>query len=169
MQHRLDALAALVQRGLHGWTTPERLGTVAVLAIGTVLWAFAERRPRGTWPLLGRDFLTDVAYWLFYSAGIFTLLGFARLFTATQWAIHRWLPAIELNLVRGKAGWIQFASMVVACDFASYWWHRATHASRILWLVHRPHHSQVQLTPFTNYRVHIADMIGRGVLLMIPG
>jgi sterol desaturase/sphingolipid hydroxylase (fatty acid hydroxylase superfamily) len=148
-------------------TTPEKWGTLLVLGAVTLLWALAIRR-RGARVRLTRDLVTDVVYWLFYAAGIFTLVGGTRVFLGAQAALHRVAPFLELNLVRDKPWWIQLLAVTVVFDFFSYWWHRAMHGSRLLWLVHRAHHSQTDLNPLTNYRVHLGEMFGRGLVLMFP-
>jgi sterol desaturase/sphingolipid hydroxylase (fatty acid hydroxylase superfamily) len=168
MRSLLDRVTPLATRALHSWTSFQRLGGIAVIAAVVVCWAVAWRRRNGAWPRIKRDAVTDLVYWLFYTAGIFTILGFGKIFTVTQAAMHRWLPMLELNLLRDKPMWLQIAGLAVVCDFASYGWHRATHASSLLWLIHRAHHSSEQLNPLTNYRVHIVDFIGRGLVLIPP-
>lgn len=138
-----------------------------VIAAVVLCWALAQKRRTGRWPRISRDATTDAIYWLFYSAGVFAFVGGTRAIAGMQWALHRWAPFLELNLVRGKPMLVQWVAITVACDFSSYWWHRATHSSRLLWIVHRAHHSATQLNPITNYRVHVIDFLGRAVF-MVP-
>ena len=63
---------------------------------------------------------------------------------------------------------MQVLTFSFVMDFAGYWWHRWAHASSILWAMHRVHHSDEELNPLTNFRVHFGDMLIRGLIQVIP-
>lgn len=58
------------------------------------------------------------------------------------------LPVSHLSIVA------QVALFIFIEDFAYYWWHRAQHHFRFLWVFHAVHHSQERLTFATNGRFH---------------
>lgn len=168
MQEVAAALAALAARAIGVWTRPERLGTLATIALVLVLWACVLRLSRGTWPSPDRDDGTDALYTAFYVGGFFSFLVGAPLYALVSHGVHAFTPALELHLLRGTPGWLQFFVLTAVTDFVSYWWHRWAHASRLLWRFHRIHHSQPHLTPLTNYRFHAGDMTLRGTLQAVP-
>jgi sterol desaturase/sphingolipid hydroxylase (fatty acid hydroxylase superfamily) len=168
MQEVAVALAALAARAVHVWTRPERLGTFTTIAVVLILWACVLRRLRGRWPTPDRDDATDAMYTAFYVGGIFGFLVGGPVYALVSHAIHAWAPALELHLLKGKPGWLQFLALTAVTDLVSYGWHRWAHASRFLWLFHRIHHAEPHLTPLTNYRFHAGDMALRGTLLAVP-
>ena len=168
MQEVTAALAAIVERALDVWTRPERLGTFTTIATVLVVWACVLRNLRGQWPSPDRDDRTDALYTAFYVGGVFGFLIGGPLYTLVSRGIHAWAPALELHLLRGKPGWLQFFALTAVTDLVSYGWHRCAHASRFLWVFHRIHHSQTHLTPLTNYRFHAGDMALRGTLQAVP-
>jgi sterol desaturase/sphingolipid hydroxylase (fatty acid hydroxylase superfamily) len=168
MREVTAALAALAARAVHVWTSPERLGTVATIALVLAVWAVLKKITRGRWPSPDRDDATDALYAAFYVGGFFSFLIGAPVYALVARAIHAGAPAMELHLLRGTPGWAQFLVLTVVTDFVSYGWHRWAHASRLLWLFHRIHHSQTHLTPLTNYRFHAGDFALRGILQAVP-
>jgi sterol desaturase/sphingolipid hydroxylase (fatty acid hydroxylase superfamily) len=54
----------------------------------------------------------------------------------------------------------QFLAFYFAYNFAFYWAHRWMHESRLLWSVHRTHHSAETLTFLTSGRVHPIEALG---------
>jgi sterol desaturase/sphingolipid hydroxylase (fatty acid hydroxylase superfamily) len=168
MQEVAAALAALAERAVRVWTRPERLGTFAIIALVLAVWAAALRLSRGRWPSPDRDDGTDALYTAFYVGGFFSFLVGAPLYALVARGIHAFSPGLELHLLRGTPGWVQFLALTAVTDFVSYWWHRWAHASRVLWRFHRIHHSQPHLTPLTNYRFHAGDMALKGALQAVP-
>jgi sterol desaturase/sphingolipid hydroxylase (fatty acid hydroxylase superfamily) len=57
---------------------------------------------------------------------------------------------------------------VIFSDLCTYWWHRACHASPLLWRFHRVHHSAHQLDWMAAYRAHPVDNIATRVIENIP-
>lgn len=168
MQEVAAALAALAARAVAVWTRPERVGTFAIIALVLAVWGTAVRLASGRWPSPDRDDGTDALYTAFYVGGFFSFLFGAPLYALVSSGIRAFAPALELHLLRGAPGWLQFLVLVVVTDFVSYWWHRGAHKSRLLWRFHRIHHSQIHLTPLTNYRFHAGDMSLRGTLQAVP-
>ena len=58
---------------------------------------------------------------------------------------------------------MQFLVFYFASNLAFYWAHRAMHQNKLLWSIHRPHHSAEALTFLTGGRVHPIESIGVGL------
>lgn len=67
---------------------------------------------------------------------------------------------------------LQFIGMfflaLLVFDFFQYWLHRWKHRSNILWESHKFHHSTVNLSAFSNLRVHSLDRIFRVLFVYSP-
>jgi len=54
-------------------------------------------------------------------------------------------------------GWISFVTYLVVFDFLGYWIHRAQHQWDVWWALHSVHHSQRQMTLWSDDRGHLLD------------
>jgi len=70
---------------------------------------------------------------------------------------------------------VSFAIYVVALDFAGYWYHRWQHRFGVWWELHAVHHSQRQMSLWTDDRNHVLDdvvafiwFLALGLLIGIP-
>ncbi len=54
-------------------------------------------------------------------------------------------------------GWISFVVYLVVFDFLGYWIHRAQHQWNFWWALHSVHHSQRQMTLWSDDRNHLLD------------
>jgi sterol desaturase/sphingolipid hydroxylase (fatty acid hydroxylase superfamily) len=134
-----------------------------MLGLGlTLLMLLAE----GWWPRvraqsgLGRRWLANLAAYL---ATIFTL---------------SWLPALSMigvALLAERHGWgllnrhavlpaVAIAVSIVAIDLAGYLLHRLEHHSRLLWRIHRLHHSDPDVDVTTTYRFHPFEVVLRAAV-----
>jgi len=140
-----------------------------VLVIGPL------QRWRPVEPLEDRaEVRTDVAYTLVHRLGLFRL---ALFFTVEPLfdALFGWLH------LHGIGGWhldqawpgvtdrplVAFLLYLVAFDFADYWIHRGQHAWRWWWSLHALHHSQRQMTMWSDNRNHLLDDLLRDSLLVL--
>ena len=64
--------------------------------------------------------------------------------------------------------WLQLLLLFVFLDFWTYWYHRALHSNRYLWQFHKVHHSQKELSAYTNFRVSLLDRMLAITALSIP-
>jgi sterol desaturase/sphingolipid hydroxylase (fatty acid hydroxylase superfamily) len=65
--------------------------------------------------------------------------------------------------------WVSFALYLVAFDLADYWIHRGQHQWRWWWALHSLHHSQRQMTMWSDNRNHLLDDLVRDSLLVVLG
>src|SRR5262245_8034387 len=132
---------------------------VAVAALLVVVFVI-EVSTRGDWRrYLSRHFRTDAAYTAFYVGGVCSVVFSGPLFGLLSGAIERHAPWLQVKLLDGLPAAVQLAVLLPAMDLIAYWVHRGLHASRLLWAVHRLHHSQERLTPLTAYRVHFVEIL----------
>jgi sterol desaturase/sphingolipid hydroxylase (fatty acid hydroxylase superfamily) len=62
---------------------------------------------------------------------------------------------------------VSFAIYLVVFDFADYWMHRAQHRVSWWWSLHSLHHSQRQMTMWSDNRNHLLDDLLRDSLLVL--
>jgi sterol desaturase/sphingolipid hydroxylase (fatty acid hydroxylase superfamily) len=153
-----ELLSDLPARALRLWTQPFQLAVMAGVVAALAIWAIALKRRGGSWPS-AHNAWTDAVYAAFYIGGFYSLLVSVPLYLV----LTRLVP-VHSHLLAPLPGWLQFAVLVTAMDLLSYLWHRLSHLVPALWTLHRVHHSQTELMPLTNYRFHLAESAGRGVL-----
>jgi sterol desaturase/sphingolipid hydroxylase (fatty acid hydroxylase superfamily) len=142
---------------------------VALLAL---LMSVAQRRwpvePKGDWSAVR----VDVLYTLLHRLGAFPLLAFAlltplfdalesqlRLFGFSRLDIDRLWPGVtDVPLA-------SFAIYLVVLDFLDYWIHRGQHRFAWWWALHAVHHSQRQMTFWSDNRNHLIDDLIRDALV----
>ena len=111
-----------------------------------------------------RAVVTDVIYTLIHRLGVFRCVLF---FTIDPWVdellgemrtagfgtFH--LEDLWPGVTDGP--WISFLIYLVVFDFLNYWLHRAQHQFNPWWALHAVHHSQRQMTQWTDNRNHMLD------------
>jgi sterol desaturase/sphingolipid hydroxylase (fatty acid hydroxylase superfamily) len=117
---------------------------------------------------------TDVLYTLVHRLGLFRLALFFTvepLFDeAFGWLHLHGVGSLHLdNLWPGVTdkALVAFALYLVAFDFADYWIHRGQHGLRWWWGLHALHHSQRQMTMWSDNRNHLLDDLLRDSLLVL--
>lgn len=115
----------------------------------------------------------DVIYTLIHRLGLFKLVMF---FTAENWleagigelrALG--LPTFHLDqLIPGVTDipLVAFLIYLLVFDFANYWVHRAQHQFEWWWALHSLHHSQRQMTMWSDNRNHLLDDVIRDLLFV---
>jgi len=121
-----------------------------------------------------RAIRVDVIYTLIHRLGLFKLLMF---FSFENW--------VELGLAELRAqGWgtihldqiwpgvtdgaiASFVLYLVVFDFVNYLLHRAQHQFNWWWALHSLHHSQRQMTMWTDNRNHLLDDVLRDLLFVV--
>jgi sterol desaturase/sphingolipid hydroxylase (fatty acid hydroxylase superfamily) len=136
---------------------------VAVLLLGIGL---LERR----WPVEPvtdhAAVRTDVIYTLIHRLGLVRLAMFfsiqplwdsvagqLRLAGLPTWQLDGLWPGVT------DIAWVSFLVYLVVFDFVNYWLHRAQHQFNWWWALHSLHHSQRQMTMWSDNRVHVIDDI----------
>src|SRR5262249_25803578 len=122
-----------------------------VLAMGTALVALEHWFP-------AHPIRPDVG-WYVRALAINAVQVLVYLGVGHTWT--RWGARASLDLVGGRLP--AFTGALVAYvifTFVVYWWHRARHASRLLWRIfHQLHHSPTRIQTLTAYYIHPLDMI----------
>lgn len=106
----------------------------------------------------------DVIYTLIHRLGLFRVGLFftldplldAMFGTLRVAGWHTWhLDAVWPGVT--DLPWVSLLLYLVALDFVSYWLHRSQHRLEWWWRLHALHHSQRQMTMWTDNRTHLLD------------
>ena len=107
---------------------------------------------------------TDVIYTVIHRLGLFRCVLF---FTIDPWVDEllgemrtAGFGTFHLEDVRPgvtDGPWTSFLIYLVVFDFLNYWLHRAQHQFNPWWALHAVHHSQRQMTQWTDNRNHLLD------------
>jgi sterol desaturase/sphingolipid hydroxylase (fatty acid hydroxylase superfamily) len=142
------------------------LGALEIGLLAAILLPLERLRPYERAPNAAPAVRVDVIYTLLHRLGIFPLFyffAFRPLFDAAQAWLHlHGVPTIGLEtLLPGlaEAPLAAFVAYLVVLDFAQYWVHRAQHRFDWWWALHAVHHSQRQMTFWTDNRNHLLDSV----------
>ena len=94
-----------------------------------------------------------------------SLFGLARVeglrtFHLDEW-FGAWWPGVTDHAL------VSFALYLVVFDFVDYWIHRGQHQFNWWWSLHALHHSQRQMTMWSDNRNHLLDDVLRDVIIVI--
>ena len=131
------------------------LSPVIIVSASLVIAGLERRFPYNLGqPVLRQGFFVDlVMYGLVQS----WLLG--QLITVSvQWLDGR-TGLSRLHLVSDWPLWAQFLLFLMTHDFYIYWFHRAQHASAILWRIHEAHHSVTEVDWLAGTRSHALEIL----------
>jgi sterol desaturase/sphingolipid hydroxylase (fatty acid hydroxylase superfamily) len=117
---------------------------------------------------------TDIVYTLIHRLGVFrvalffsvdplwdALVAEARLAGVPAWSLDQVWPGVsDLALV-------SFVLYLLVFDFVDYGLHRGQHAWRWWWALHALHHSQRQMTCWSDNRNHLLDDLIRDSMLVL--
>jgi sterol desaturase/sphingolipid hydroxylase (fatty acid hydroxylase superfamily) len=116
----------------------------------------------------------DVIYTLVHRLGLFRVglfflvdplieagVGQLRLMGWQPWQMESALPWLA------HAPWVSFLVYLVIFDFVDYWIHRGQHSVNRWWQLHALHHSQRQMTLWSDNRNHLLDDVARDVILVL--
>jgi sterol desaturase/sphingolipid hydroxylase (fatty acid hydroxylase superfamily) len=117
---------------------------------------------------------TDVVYTLIQRLGLFrialffsidpiwdALFGSMRIHGLPTWQLDQAWPGVS------DVAWISFALYVVVFDFVEYWIHRGQHGLNWWWSLHSLHHSQRQMTMWSDNRNHLLDDLIHDSIIVI--
>ncbi len=116
----------------------------------------------------------DVIYTLIHRLGLFKLVMFFTLENALETLFGelrgRGFGTLHLDQlwpgVTDRA-WVSFVIYLVVFDFANYWLHRAQHQFNWWWSLHSLHHSQRQMTMWSDNRNHLLDDVLRDAAFVV--
>ncbi len=120
----------------------------------------------------------DVLYTLIHRLGVFRLALFFsidplwdELFGQARWwgwpswqldaALAPWWPGVS------DTAWFAFLAYLVVFDFVDYWLHRGQHKWSWWWALHAVHHSQRQMTMWSDNRNHLLDDVIRDSVMVL--
>jgi sterol desaturase/sphingolipid hydroxylase (fatty acid hydroxylase superfamily) len=166
--------------GLGGWTEDAfdatgwlLVGLIQVLVLLAVIGPL--QRWRAVEPVIDRRAIRiDVLYTLIHRLGVFRLAMFFTLEPLFDEAIGSLRTAgwgtFHLDEVWPgvtDVPWVAFAIYLVVLDFVGYWIHRGQHQFNWWWGLHSLHHSQRQMTMWSDDRNHLLDDIVHDTLIVI--
>lgn len=149
------------------------IGALEVVVLAVLLGALEKWRPVEVWADR-RPVRVDVIYTLLVRLGVAPLAIFFLLLPAVD-GLNGWLrmhdfipPKLEDAFPALFAHpFVSFLAYLVLVDFAMYWLHRAQHAFGFWWALHALHHSQREMTFWTDDRNHLLDMVMTDAVLAL--
>ena len=147
------------------WTEVFLVGAAEIVVLAIALTALEKWRPVEVWKDR-RAVRVDVLYTVLVRLGILPLAIFFLLLPVVD-GLEGWLrmhdyipPKIEDAFPSLLAHpFASFLVYLVIIDFAMYWIHRAQHQLGFWWALHALHHSQREMTFWTDDRNHLLDMV----------
>ncbi|MFM2210325.1 MAG: sterol desaturase family protein [Burkholderiaceae bacterium] len=166
--------------GLGGWLEAAFDGTgwllVGLIQLAVMLAIIAPlQRLWPAEPLRDRAAVrTDIIYTLIHRLGVFRVAMFFALEPLLDSAFGALramgVPRLQVDgLWPGVTdlAWVSFLVYLLLFDFVDYWMHRAQHRWAWWWQLHALHHSQQQMTMWTDNRNHLLDDVIRSVVLAV--
>jgi sterol desaturase/sphingolipid hydroxylase (fatty acid hydroxylase superfamily) len=149
------------------------IGAAEIVVLAAVLGALEKWRPVEVWADR-RPVRVDIAYTLLVRLGVLPLAIFFLLLPVVD-GLDGWLrmhdfippkledafPALFDHPVASLLAYL------VVIDFVLYWLHRAQHAFGWWWSLHALHHSQREMTFWTDDRNHLLDMVLNDLVLAV--
>jgi sterol desaturase/sphingolipid hydroxylase (fatty acid hydroxylase superfamily) len=153
-----------------GWLL---VGLLQIAVMLTFMRALERWRP--VEPVTDRaEVRTDIVYTLVHRLGLFRVLMFfsidplwdalageARLLHLSGLDLDRLWPGVTDIAI------VSFLVYLLVFDFADYWLHRAQHRFHWWWQLHSLHHSQRQMTMWSDNRNHLLDDMLRDSLFVL--
>lgn len=156
-----------------GWLLVGLIQLVLMVVVFAPLqrWRPAEAQARG-----GPAVRVDVLYTLLHRLGLFRLAMFFSveplLDTFFGEAAVQGIQGVQLDALVAPlwpgvldTAWASFLLYLLAFDLLDYWIHRGQHHIDRWWALHAVHHSQRQMTLWSDNRNHLLDDLIRDVLL----
>lgn len=153
-----------------GWLL---VGLLQVVVLVSLIGPLQRWRPAE--PVTDRRAIrTDIVYTLVHRLGLFRLALFFSvqpLFDEAfgQLRVAGWRTFHVDQLWPGVTdiGWVSLLVYLLVFDFADYWIHRAQHQWTWWWKLHALHHSQRQMTMWSDNRNHLLDDLIRDSLFVV--
>jgi sterol desaturase/sphingolipid hydroxylase (fatty acid hydroxylase superfamily) len=143
------------------------------IAVMLLLIRMLERR-RPVEPVTDRAAVrVDMLYTLIHRLGLFRLAMFFSLDLALDGVSGQMrlagLPTWQLDALLGLADhpWASFLLYLLVFDLVNYWLHRAQHQFGWWWALHSLHHSQRQMTMWSDNRNHLLDDVLRAAVFAL--
>jgi sterol desaturase/sphingolipid hydroxylase (fatty acid hydroxylase superfamily) len=157
-----------------GWLLAGMLQLVVLLLVFGAL-----ERWRPVEPVIDRAAIrTDIVYTLIHRLGLFrlalffsidplwdALFGNMRLYGIPTWQLDQWIAPWWPGIT--DTAWLSFLVYLLVFDFIDYWLHRGQHGLRWWWGLHSLHHSQRQMTMWSDNRNHLLDDLIRDSVIVL--
>mgnify|MGYP003378058744 CR=1 FL=1 len=141
---------------VQAWLTAALASLVVLIAVFVPLERLFPARPQ---PIFRPALATDAAFYV----------GQYLLWNALSIAVLRFVAAkLGSQLVIPAPKIVLFLGAVVLGDLLVYWFHRACHASNLLWRFHSVHHSSEQLDFLAAHREHPVDGVLTQLMQNLP-
>ena len=153
---------------------------VGLIQIAVMLCVFAPlQRWRPVEVITDRAAIrVDIVYTLIHRLGLFRLALFFALdplWDALFGYLHvHGMQPLQLDQVMAPwwpgvldTAWSSFVLYLLVFDFANYWLHRAQHQFNWWWALHSLHHSQRQMTMWSDDRNHLLDSVLIDIALVL--
>ena len=153
---------------------------VGLIQIAVMLCVFAPlQRWRPVEAVTDRAAIrVDIVYTLIHRLGLFRLALFFALdplWDALFGYLHvHGMQPLQLDQVMAPwwpgvldTAWSSFVLYLLVFDFANYWLHRAQHQFNWWWALHSLHHSQRQMTMWSDDRNHLLDSVLIDIALVL--
>lgn len=136
---------------------------VAAIAGGLLLERLRPAESRQSWRALGFNLAVATTFlWL-------TTLIVPPLAAAVEPFSKKLSLGIPVRFPDGLAGsFLQTVAFFVVFDFFFYWWHRAQHRWRWLWVQHKFHHQDRFVNVTTVHRYHFSEEVFRVFVIFTP-
>ena len=147
------------------WTEFFLIGAIEITLLAIFFGAMEKWRPLEAHTNTAEK-KVDVVYTMIHRLGfvplaIFLLLlpvvdgfdGWLRLHDIIPPKLEDWLPFLNDSAL------LSFVFYLVILDFVAYWLHRAQHQINVWWALHSLHHSQREMTFWSDNRNHLLDDI----------
>jgi sterol desaturase/sphingolipid hydroxylase (fatty acid hydroxylase superfamily) len=164
--------ANLIEDGYRatGWLL---VGLMQIATMLIVIRTLERRRP--VEPVTDRAAVrVDILYTLIHRLGLFrlalfftldpladALAGTLRVAGMPAWSIDALVPGFT------DVAWVSFLLYLLLFDFVDYAIHRAQHRFNWWWQLHALHHSQRQLTMWSDNRNHLLDDLLREAIIVL--
>ena len=135
----------------------ELLGVTIFLGLGVVFVPLERLLPFHAQPVLRRNWLSDLGFWVF-NRPLLVVLGFLYI-GAVGAGLGVLLPSGMAGRVAALPLWASVPLALLVADLTFYGVHRAAHAIPALWQFHAVHHSIEKLDWLAGVRVHPLDQL----------
>ncbi|MGX6566708.1 Sterol desaturase/sphingolipid hydroxylase, fatty acid hydroxylase superfamily [Cupriavidus necator] len=149
------------------------VGLVQIVVMALILGPLEKWRP--VEPVSDRAGIrTDIFYTVIHRLGLFRLAMFFLLAPLTD-ALEGDLRLMGWHRINVEDWWpgvtsvplVSFFVYLLLFDFLDYWYHRLSHSFRWWWHLHAVHHSQRQMTLWSDNRNHLLDDMLRDLVFAL--
>lgn len=165
-------LSALLEDAFDGsmWLL---IGVLQVILIAVVFGSLQRWRPAE--PVVDRQQIRiDIFYTLIHRLGLFRLVLFFSIqpiwdFLFGQASLHG-ISTFHVDQIWPGVtdiAWVSLIMYILIFDLVDYFYHRAQHRFAWFWSLHAVHHSQRQMTMWSDNRNHLLDSVLRSTVFVL--